>query len=925
MTIATMKKFMKSLMLVAVAAMGLTACQNDINEQVNATKGEVTVTFIANSADATRTSVSIDDEKNVTFAWDEEESFVVLESIDGAAPTQALSVDFENVDGLAEISATFEENFDGLEYDYVAVYPATNWVAETYTDLKKHKLIFKTQQTMAEGSYDPTADLMISKLLTLDVQPSNEAFEMEFQRLVAVGKMAVKNLPVVGEEKILSVEFTTGNTNLSGRAYVDLAEGKVTEHGYYGTGAKNVKVSCELAAAATNDIFFTCMPATLAEGETYTITVTTDKASYTKTGTIGAKALEFKAGDVTGFTANMEGVTRNVIEKLEGEYIIVAKRSASSNFFYMTPDLGTASTKRFQAVNTGCAALEEIDVEKEDYTWTIAKSGDYYTISEPNGQFINWTSGNSTALTDAARDLTITKVEGKEYYNIALQNEPSRILSLNSDASYNYFGFYGNKNQICDLYLLPAIVDPRDKQELIFSYTSTTYTLGSEDEFEEPTLVGAQTAVTYASSNEEIATVDAEGNVTFKDVAGTVTITATATEDDDYREGKASYTIKVNPASLPGTGEGTAEDPYDIARAYAVIDNANGEVVQGVYVKGIITSDAISFNPTYSSCTYNISADGSATNKFEVYSGKNLGNTPFESPYQLHAGDEVVVYGDIKKFNNTKYEFNYNNYIVSLNCSHSDLEQPISFVTNPAQVSVGKTVTVSATAYTTITYTSSDTTVATIDETTGVVTGVEEGTATITATATAKYGYKSASVSYEITVVAAGTVVAGGGKADFATITSTSTSYGSGKTTAGWNYKNCAIFKGGNSNSSPAFKMIGDASNRAICMNGKKGAAGTITSPTLNGGCGTLKFNYGLPFSDNKIKFRVDIMQNGEAVKTFTINNTSASKLTLYSHEEEINVAGDFQIVFTNLSPSGSTSNKDRTAIWDVEWTGCAQ
>lgn len=161
-----------------------------------------------------------------------------------------------------------------------------------------------------------------------------------------------------------------------------------------------------------------------------------------------------------------------------------------------------------------------------------------------------------------------------------------------------------------------------------------------------------------------------------------------------------------------------------------------------------------------------------------------------------------------------------------------------------------------------------------------------------------------------------------GGSDDFHTISNTNTSYVSGKTTAGWAYTNCAIFKGGSSDSSPAFKMIGDASNRALCMNGKTSAVGTITSPTLNTGCGTLKFNYGLPFSDTKIKFRVDIMQNGEVVKTFTINPTSVSKLTKYSHEETIDVAGDFQIVFTNLSPSNSTSNKDRTAIWDVEWTG---
>ena len=128
-----------------------------------------------------------------------------------------------------------------------------------------------------------------------------------------------------------------------------------------------------------------------------------------------------------------------------------------------------------------------------------------------------------------------------------------------------------------------------------------------------------------------------------------------------------------------------------------------------------------------------------------------------------------------------------------------------------------------------------------------------------------------------------------------------------------------------NINGYPTFKMIGDASNRALCMNGKTSAKGTITSPTLTTGCGTLTFNYGLPFSDTKIKFQVDIIQNGTVVKTFTINNTSATKLTKYTHEEVINIAGNFSIKFSNLSPSNSTSNKDRTAIWDVEWTGYAE
>ena len=164
----------------------------------------------------------------------------------------------------------------------------------------------------------------------------------------------------------------------------------------------------------------------------------------------------------------------------------------------------------------------------------------------------------------------------------------------------------------------------------------------------------------------------------------------------------------------------------------------------------------------------------------------------------------------------------------------------------------------------------------------------------------------------------------GGGTDDFDT-KSTSTNYATGKTTAGWNYKNCAILGGGTTDANPTFKIIGAASNRALCMNGKTSAVGSITSPVISDGCGTLKFNYALPYSDTKIKVRVDIMQGGAVAHTFTINKTSATKLTKYEHEEVVNVSGDFQIVFTNLSPSNSTSNKDRTAIWDVEWTGYAE
>ena len=70
------------------------------------------------------------------------------------------------------------------------------------------------------------------------------------------------------------------------------------------------------------------------------------------------------------------------------------------------------------------------------------------------------------------------------------------------------------------------------------------------------------------------------------------------------------------------------------------------------------------------------------------------------------------------------------------------------------------------------------------------------------------------------------------------------------------------------------------------------------------------------------MKLRVDVKQAGTVVKTFTVEKADAAKYTAYAFSEDVNVAGNFTVEFTNLSPSAnSDANKDRTAIWNVTWT----
>ena len=164
----------------------------------------------------------------------------------------------------------------------------------------------------------------------------------------------------------------------------------------------------------------------------------------------------------------------------------------------------------------------------------------------------------------------------------------------------------------------------------------------------------------------------------------------------------------------------------------------------------------------------------------------------------------------------------------------------------------------------------------------------------------------------------------GGGSDDFSTLTN-ATSYGEQKTTAGWVGKSVAVQSGGDKDNNPMFKsLLGeDANVKGMVINGKTSAVGSITSPVLNGGCGSLSFDYGYAFSESKgVDFKVEIKQNDAVVKTFEVKDAAATKLKKYTFSENVGVSGDFQIVITNNCPSNSSSNKDRYTIFNISWTG---
>lgn len=169
-------------------------------------------------------------------------------------------------------------------------------------------------------------------------------------------------------------------------------------------------------------------------------------------------------------------------------------------------------------------------------------------------------------------------------------------------------------------------------------------------------------AVTWSGNNDGVATINASTGAVTLVGDGTVTFTATYAGNGDYAEKTKTYEMTVT--NSDPNAPGTENNPYTIAEIIDFIETLNGGTSSEVFVKGII-SQIDSYNSKYGSITYWISADGTTATQFECYSGLGLNGDAFSSIDDLQLGDDVVVAGTAKKYGDV-YEFNYNNYIVSL-------------------------------------------------------------------------------------------------------------------------------------------------------------------------------------------------------------------------------------------------------------------
>ena len=145
------------------------------------------------------------------------------------------------------------------------------------------------------------------------------------------------------------------------------------------------------------------------------------------------------------------------VEEPADEFIVLAQRNENSNWFYMTADLGTAGTKRFQAIDAGTPNKALINTSPTDtkYIWSFEEVDG--GVALVNGeQYASWKSGNSAILSTTPMALNITDVSEDQVNMSFVDGEGyTRYLSLNATAGNNYFAFYKGTTQKCNLLIIP--------------------------------------------------------------------------------------------------------------------------------------------------------------------------------------------------------------------------------------------------------------------------------------------------------------------------------------------------------------------------------------------------------------------------------------------------------------------------------------
>ena len=531
-----MKKQIFSLGLMLAAAFTLTNCAKENVQSPELPSEGIPFEITAVAADTKTVN------GGMTTSWAAGDEINVFHAV-------GKTTDYKN-DNAFTVSDVEAGKFNGTlaaeldpqeEYDWFAFYPYSSYIKTPANTSSGYMPIgSKSNETQEQTGNNSMAHIagpnypIAGRAIAV---PASSTPEIEMSHLSSLLEINVTN--ATDEPLTVSNIIFTAPDDIVGTFYINFS-GEISPESFKGSGSTYVSKSATLKVANGEAIestksakfYLAVKPFVALADQELSIVVNGYERKIKLT-----KDVEFSAGKIKTLNFSYENSAKADALTLPWYEDFTSKDLSS----YILVNGGT-DTKLYDTDNLAGGAAPELLVSKSNGMFTAKISTEGYIGALTLTFKCNYPDRLNVSTSTSGVELV--KVSNLEYtLNITESVDEFDITFMNSTSS---------NARLDNISLVKGVLLT---QTLTFATPSYSLTLGSAEaeNFVGQQVQGAKTTVVYSSSDETVATVDAQtGMVTLKNVEGSAKITAFAQANEEYKEASAEYLISVSKPNVGG-------------------------------------------------------------------------------------------------------------------------------------------------------------------------------------------------------------------------------------------------------------------------------------------------------------------------------------------------------------------------------------
>ena len=253
-----------------------------------------------------------------------------------------------------------------------------------------------------------------------------------------------------------------------------------------------------------------------------------------------------------------------------------------------TPNTGTVTnTTMLSGISTGTSVTIKVYAAQwntDGGSLVVTYNGSSQTKAPSNSAITGTSTSDNYSSSDFSTSTNFTITKAADVTSFSIASSTKRIFIDKVEVIYDD--------------------SPKSANELAWSAASKDVTY-SETPYNLPTLTNPHSlAIEYGSTDESVATIDAEGNVTIKNKTGNTTISAHTDGDATYAAGTVSYTLNVTRKVV--LEDGVFNFSFGEAYGSTMTEGTTIAVNEKTWTSGNITMDVAGRNCWYNDGTFRL-------------------------------------------------------------------------------------------------------------------------------------------------------------------------------------------------------------------------------------------------------------------------------------------------------------------------------